>query len=417
MVRRLLLGALTLWAAAAAAINTDTAIFDSRFQTLTVQVEDAFMMPDVVRLGTNDRLIISFDEIGDDYSELRYRLVHCNADWQPSRLQESEFVDGFNEGIVEDYAFSTNTYVHYVNYRIVFPNEQVVPLVSGNYLLQVFPQDEPSQTLLQARVAVAETAVTVTPRATSRTDRGFNTEYQQVEFTINQSAFPVGNPYQDLAVTVEQNRTPESMRTVSHPMRVEGNSIVFSHDQNLIFNASNEFRRFETVRVDLPGMHTDSVTWGGTNYHAWLTADEPRYESSYIYDSTQQGRFMIDEYYASDPSLGADYVTVHFTLQMPEMPGYDIFVDGDLTRHSRDARYRMAYDHSDGAYHLQLPLKQGSYNYQYVMRPPGGKTPASPSPIEGDKYETRNEYLIKVFHRPPGARADRLIGFAFTLPD
>ncbi len=396
----------------AAAADTSPAIFNPRFQTLQVQLEGAFMLPPVARLGTSDRIIISFDEIADDYSELRYRLTHCNADWQPSRLMESEYLEGFNEAPVDDYAFSSNTYIHYVNYRIAIPSDDMQPLVSGNYLLQVYPQDDPSETILQARLSLAETMMPVAAGVTSRTDMGFNTEFQQLELAVDRSAFPVGNPYQDLVVTVEQNNSPDTRRTAAPPLRVEGNRIVYAHDPNLVFKASNEFRRFETVRIDYAGMHTESMEWGGSNYHAYLMTDGSRKDADYVYDSTQRGRFMIDEYNSTDPALGADYVTVHFTLDAPEVIGGDVYVDGDFTLHSRDDRYKMTYDVNDRLYRLQLPLKQGSYNYQYVVKARDGRTPATTSPIEGDKYETVNEYLVKVYHRPPGSRGDRLVGFA-----
>lgn len=406
---------LSLAALAVSASDTSTAILNPDFRTLRTELEGAFLLPPVARLGTSDRIIISFDEIGDDYSRLRYRLIHCNADWQPSRLLESEYLKGFNEAEIEDFAFSSNTYVHYVNYRIAIPSDDMQPLVSGNYLLQVFEADDPDDIILQTRFSLSEGAVAVGGTASGRTDKGFNTSFQQVDFAIDASGFNIGNPYQDLAITVTQNNSPDTERTVSHPIRVTGKEIVFEHNPDLVFDASNEFRRFETVRVDYPGMHVDSVTWGGTNWHAWLAEDFPRGDSDYIYDSTQRGRFMIDEFNATDPDLGADYVTVHFTLDAPEIMDGDIYLDGDLTLHSRDSRYKMQYDRSRGLYTLQLPLKQGSYNYQYVAVPKGRKGKGTSSPVEGDKFETINEYLVKVFHRPPGSRGDRLIGASTIL--
>ena len=63
-------------------------ILDSRFRTLKTSVAGEFMAAPVIRLGTNDRIVVNFDEIGEDNSFLQYRLIHCNADWEPSRLVE-----------------------------------------------------------------------------------------------------------------------------------------------------------------------------------------------------------------------------------------------------------------------------------------------------------------------------------------
>lgn len=390
-------------------LDTSTSIFRDDVKTLQVRNMNDFMGPEVIRFGTGDRLAINFDIIGDDHEYLRYRLIHCNSDWQPSRLMESEYVDGFNEAEVLDYAYSSNTYIHYVNYNIEIPNPDLPILTSGNYLLQVFPESEPDDIILQARFSISENSTMVNGNITSRTDKGFNTEYQQVSLAIDAAGMSGINPYQDLIVTVEQNRRPETMRTVSHPLRIDRGAVIFEHDMNLVFDAGNEYRRFETVRSDYPGMHVDSVKFGGSNWHAWLAQDEFRKDKEYIYDQTQHGRFKIDEYNSTEPDLGADYVTVHFTLDAPQIAGAGIYVDGDFALHQFKESNRMKYDFNDGLYHAYIPLKQGSYNYQYVVVPDGTRE-ALAAPIEGNKYETHNEYLVKVFLRTPGSRGDRLIG-------
>lgn len=391
-----------------AVVNTSTAIFDRDVRTLKVTNPDNFMAPAVIRLGTSDRLFVNFDIIGESHEYLRYKLIHCNADWQPSRLLESEYVDGFNEAQITDYAYSSNTYVHYVNYNIEIPNPDMPILASGNYVLQVYPEGEPEEPLLQARFSVTENSMPATGAMTTRTDMGFNTEYQQLIIAAD-AACGRYNPYQDFVVTVMQNNRPETMRTLQHPLRVDGTEVIFEHDPTLIYPAGNEYRRFETVRADYPGMHVDSVKFGGTNWHAWLAPDTPRVGHDYSYDSTQHGRFMIDEYSSTDPDLGADYVTVHFTLDSPEIVGGDVYINGDFTLNNLSDSNRMRYDHNSKLYTAQIPLKQGSYNYQYVVVPKGGGYP-DPAIIEGNKYETNNEYLVQVFLRLPGSRADRLVG-------
>lgn len=398
--------------------DTSTGVFDPLVKTLSVRNSDFFMAPNVIRMGSDDHLTINFDIIGDSHEYLRYRLIHCNADWQPSRLLESEFIDGFNEAQVSDYAYSSNTYIHYVNYNISIPNDDIRLTAGGNYLLQVYREDNPDDVILQARFSVSENILQVNGIVTSRTDRGFNTQWQQLELDIDAAGIPAVNPYQDLIITITQNNRPETTRTITHPLRVEGNHVVYAHDQNLIFDAGNEYRRFETVRTDYPGMHTDSVIFGGTNWHAYLAPDFPRSGKNYSYDRTQHGRFLINEYNATDPNLGADYVTVHFTLDSPEIVGADIYVDGDFAHNRHTSANRMTYDYDTGLYTAEIPLKQGSYNYQYVTLPKGSDAPsyrngsksASPAVIEGNFYETENEYLVKVFLRTPGSRADRLIG-------
>ena len=392
-----------------AAQDTEQQIFRENVRSLTVYNPDNFMAPPVIRFGSGDRLNINFDIISEDTEYLRYRIIHCNADWQPSRLMESEYLDGFNEVAIDDYAFSTNTYIHYVNYNITIPNQELPILVSGNYILQVYPEYEPDELLLQARFSVSEEIAPLAAALTTRTDKGVNSEYQQLFFNVDISSIENINPYQDLLVMITQNNRPETARIISHPMRVEKTKVIFEHDPNLIFEASNEYRRFETVRTDYPGMHVDSVKFKDGIWHAWLKPDFSRLHKEYIFDKTQHGRFKIDEYNSTEPDLASDYVMVHFSLDPGEYQNGYIFVDGDFTNHRFEESNRLKYDWNDGLYHAEIPLKQGSYNYQYIVIPEEGGFHSTKN-IEGNKFETQNEYLIQVFLRLPGSRADRLIG-------
>ena len=367
------------------------------------------MSPPIIRIGTADRLNINFDIIGDDFEYLRYKLIHCNSDWQPSSLMESEYLNGFNEAEIFDYAFSTNTYIHYVNYNITIPNPDLPIIHSGNYLLQVYPEYEPDNWILQARFSVSEQISIIKGGITTRTDQGVDNEYQQLFFNVDISSINTVNPYQDIIISITQNNRPETMRLLTHPIRVDAGKVVFEHAPQLIFEAGNEYRRFETVRTDYPGMHVDSVKYLDGIWHAWLRQDVARVHKEYSYDKTQHGRFKIDEYNSTEPDLSGDYIMVHFSLDPIEYQKGTIFVDGDFTQHQFDDSNLMRYDWNDGLYHADLPLKQGSYNYQYIVLPENGGLP-SPRSIEGNKYETQNEYLVQAFLRMPGSRGDRLIG-------
>lgn len=411
----LALGALR---SAGAQPDTSTRIFHPLARTLTVTVADDLMRPAVLTPADADRLTFSFDIIGDDRRYLRCRLLHCDADWRPSRLVESEYVDGFNEAEIGNYAFSSNTYVHYVNYRFTIADDGLRPLVSGNYLWQVYDESDPDDILLQARFRVAEQSVGIGGYADGRTSRGVNTGFQQLRLEVNVANAGVPNPYTDLIVEVTRNDRPDTRRLIMHPQRVEGTKVVYDYDPALIFAAGNEYRRFETVRVNYEGMHIAEAGFDGRMHYALVATDSERASHPYIYDSTQRGRYKIDEYNATDPDLGADYVLTAFTLDYPEIMDGDVYVEGDLALRGYTDLNRMKYDRDSGAYTLTLPLKQGSYNYQYAVLPKEGGSAGLAAPaaddalIEGNHYETVNEYNVYVYQRTPGARYDRLLGAA-----
>lgn len=398
------------------ALDTMPGAFDDRIRTMQITHSAGDFAPPVIVIGTNDRLTFSFDQLADDRSFFRYRLIHCNADWQPSGLVDSEIVDGFNEGTIDDYDFSQGTTVNYVNYRFVIPNEQIVPLVSGNYLLTVYPENEPEKIVAQWRFMVSENVARIGAELTTHTDKDYNQNHQQLSVSVDTERIDVSDPFNDMTVMVQQNGRLDNEIALRHPMRMSGRKAIYEHSSPLIFEAGNEYRRFETVSLDYPGMHIAENAFINPYYHTVLMTDTPRASEQYLYDSTQQGRFKIREYDSDDADTKADYVVVHFSLECPPMPETMIFIDGDLTSRRFDESSRMMYNPVSGLYEKALLLKQGSYNYQYLTVAPGQNS-GHASVIEGDKYQTVNEYLIKVYTRRPGDRFDRLIGVTQIVSD
>lgn len=391
----------------------ETRSFSDRFKTLRTQVEGRELFPPIIDLNTNEHITISFDEMTEEVSYLQYSLVHCNADWRPSALSDLEYLDGFNTNPIEEFDFSMATFAHYVHYSLTLPNEDVQFKVSGNYVLLVYPENEPERVLLQVCFSVYENNILVAPSATSRTDIDYNREHQQVSVTLNANNYRIQNPYNELKVSVTQNGRRDNEVTVNRPLRVQGCQIFFDHDRNLIFEAGNEFRRFEMVATRYAGLGVANIYHFDPYYHVELTPVKPRSESSYLYDQTQNGRFVIRQSGASDSDTEADYFVVHFTLDSDPIPGGKIYIDGELTNHLYSPYNEMVYNPQTEQYEKTLLLKQGSYNYQYLFLPDGTRT-ATAAPVEGNYYQTVNEYLVKVYHRAPGERYDRLIGIGMS---
>lgn len=406
-----LLAAISAWAE-----DTMTGIFDDSFHTLRISVNDNYMAPPVLMLDSGDELTISFDEITESNSYLRYSLMHCNANWTQSSLVESEFLDGFNFGNVDDYEYSQLTATHYVNYRITLPNDRFRFKVSGNYLLRVYRDDDLETTLLQARFMVSESTATVTADVLGVTDIDYNDAHQQVSVAVDATNAKIEDVFNDMMVYVSQNGRLDNEVMVRQPLRVSGKTAYYEHLRPLIFPAGNEYRRMETVSTTYPGMNVESVDYYDPYYHATLTTDYPRSADKYIYDQTQSGRFFVREYNSSNSDTEADYVVTHFTLDAPELPGKYIFLDGDFTSRRFDPQSLMTYNRATGRYEKTLLLKQGAYNYQYLTVDAGSiNSAASTSAIEGDFYQTRNEYLVKVYTRRRGERYDRLIGVTTVM--
>lgn len=393
---------------AADASDTSTGIFHPAFKTLQVEVEGAPYQPDVIMLGEEaDRIVISFDELADERRYMRYELIHCDRNWQPEGLVDSEFLDGFNQGEVDDYRYSDASLVHYVHYTIRIPGNGIRITIPGNYLVRVYDESNPDVTLLQARFGVCDFTMRAGAEVTSRTDIDTNVSHQQVSVIVDTRDTDVRDLFSDITVTVTQNGRPDNEVSVNRPLRAAADKLYFEHNRNLIFDAGNEYRRFETISTQFTPMGVEAVSYKAPVYDMRLFTDLPRTGSGYLYDQTQHGRFLVREYNSADSDTGADYVMTDFSLEMPRLDGMEIFLDGDFTCRRFGPESRMVWNNATSRYENSMLLKQGSYNYQYLAVP-AGSLKGNTSTVEGDYYETVNEYEIRVYHRRPGERFDRL---------
>lgn len=396
--------------ALASGVESD-GVFNPALKTLQLTVDGELPQSQpVIDLDGERRLTVSFDVLGDDRDYLCWRLLHCDADWQVDGLTETDFLPGFNYARIENAAFSRATSVHYVHYWFTVPDGDMRPLVSGNYLLQIFAEDNPDDVWAQCRLRVSEQTARIGGSVSGRTDVDFNAAHQQLSLRVQPERGLVNDPYGELYVVVEQNDRPDTRRTVVQPLRIQGDELVYEHRPELIFPAANEYRRAELISTQWPGMGVERIDYANGGYVVTLQPDAPRSDRAYAFDRTQQGRYVVRQYESDRPETDADYVWTDFELRMPEDLSMDVFVEGELTGRRTAEESRMTYDAASQSYRLRLLLKQGAYNYQYVSR--RGETAASPSEIEGDRYQTLNRYSVSVYYRPHGRRYDRLIGTA-----
>ena len=409
------LALLTMAASAQSRVDTRPRIFDSNVRSVKVCLASNMYLPPVLMMGGNDRLIVNFDYLDYDVHYLRYSVTHCNADWQPSQLVESEYVSGFNYADIDDYEQSEATYVHYFNYQFMLPNDDMEFLVSGNYLLTVYEQDDPSNILFQTRFSLCEGKVGVYPQVTSRTDVEYNNRFQQVSFEVRYKPNQIKDPYSEFTCVVTQNSRQDNEVVVKRPMMVGVDHVNYDHNRDLIFPAGNEFRRFETVSAHSINMGVQSIRYYEPMYHAILMVDEPRANMQYLYDQTQFGRFTIRNAEAyGENLLEADYMITHFTLNTNgKLNGGNVWLYGEFTDAYPSSQSLMKYDAASGCYTADLLLKQGAYNYMYLWVP-DGTSMGQTFRLEGDHYETVNEYLVKVYDRPIGERFDRLLGYGIA---
>lgn len=382
-------------------------IFVDNIKSLQVKPNGEWGEQPVMPLGGANYMEISFDDLQHNFVRYTYTITHCNADWKQSDLIRSEYMDGFDDNRIDEYDQSMNTEMEYNHYTFTLPNEDVKLLVSGNYIVNIF-EDGEDEPVARACFSVIEPHVGIAMELSGNTDIDTYASHQQLSFVINYSGFQTRNAIDELIPVVRQNNRWDNAVYNLKPTFMRVNEMVYEHNRNLIFEAGNEFRRFEILDRHVPTMRIDRMRYDGDYYHATVMTDEQR--TAYLFDRDQNGRYWVRNGNNVDNDTESDYYYTHFRLEMPQIPGGDLYISGDMTNYSMTEDFKMEYNLLEHAYELVLPLKQGSYNYQYLFLRDGNSV-AEATPSEGSFHQTENEYSVYVYYRPFGTRYDKLVGF------
>ena len=389
-------------------------INDDNIRSLQVVANHKWMELPIMVLN-DGKMCIDFDDLTHTYRRLTYRLVHCEADWKLSvGLFESDVVDGFIAGnTIDDVKESTLTNTLYTHYHLDIPNDKCRPKLSGNYRLSVYDEDDNSvdRPLLTACFMLtepAESSMGVRLNITTQTDQSINREHQQAEMQVDYGNYMVSNPQQQIKTVVLQNRNWLDARWNSKPQYVMSNSLRWAHNQNYIFWAGNEYRKFEILSTDVTTMGVDKISWDGKNFHANLFPTTPFL--NYLYDEDADGAFLIRNSDNVDINTTSDYILTHFQLNTHFPYPYRIFLNGDWTYDRLLPAYEMTYNTAGGYYEAVVPLKLGYYNYQFLATDEQGRL--SSFRVDNSHYQTENSYQALVYFRPQGGRTDKLVGYA-----
>lgn len=384
-------------------------IFNNRIKSLQVMAGTRWLDMPIITLNSGEDINISFDDMTHEYHRYMYKIEHCEADWTPSEdLFENDYINGFaSDNPIEDSQESLNTNDLYTHYKLKLPNERCQIKLSGNYKITIYDENNNNEKILEAFFMVNENVVNLSMTSTSNTDDDINGSHQQLSIQLNYGKLKVTDWQKEIKTTIIQNGRWDNAVTNPTPQYIMSDGLKWEHNKSLIFNGGNEYHKFEILDVFHPTMGVESVNWDGNKYHAFLWPNEPR--PSYIYDEDANGAFIIRNSNNTDVDYTSQYMTVHFQLKAPKQNG-DIYLNAKWTYDLFLPEYRMEWNTQKECYECDVQLKQGYYNYQYLIMSSEGTV--KPVSTEGNFFQTENCYQTLVYYKGIGERTDRLVGMA-----
>lgn len=365
----------------------------------------------VIQLNTDEKLLLSFDDLEDEVKSYSYKIQHCNSNWEPSELMNNEYSEGFSTDQINDYQFSLNTTTPYIHYNLIFPTDYLRITKSGNYIISVFETDNESKPAFKRKFKIVDPKIKIEAHVKPPISIKFKKNKQEIGFKIFLNNLYVPNPEALLKVVIMQNHGTGYEITDLHPVRNQGSTLDYNFNNKSIFYGGNEFRPLNIKSLKYKSERINSIDYLRDGYHISLYQDQLRDKSQYTMEDDINGKKLIKTEDDQNSSTEANYCWVHFKLQAkPHLIGKNIFLLGKLTEGLSAEDTRMSYNAENNSFEGLLFLKQGYYDYQYIVKEQGNLTNQI-SLTEGSHYETKNEYSIFVYYREPGTLYDQLIGF------
>ena len=370
----------------------------------------------VLVLGSEDRLLLRFDVLGAEVEGYRYKIQHCDSRWQVDELEPYEYMNGFEEGPINNYNSSFTTLTDYVNYYEYIPSQYSQFLISGNYVVTVTRQDEPDSVLLTRRFCVVEGSLKADVSVGVPYDNVSIFERREVDVALKENRDyrgsmlpPTLNPAY-FRVVVQQNGRTDNMRELPFG-GYESGVLCYRYKNENVFEGGNTFRYFDISNIRTAMYNVVQIEEYGGEWYAMLRPLEDRSGKSFITEQTLNGGMKVNVWDRTNKQTEADYVYVNFMLPMrsPFMNG-SVHVVGELTQWKLDEGSRMEYDPEMQAYRLRLLLKQGYYAYQLLFVPKGESRGLTET-LEGNHYEMPNDYRVYVYYRGLNDRYDRLVAY------
>lgn len=377
----------------------------SYIKTIQFKGGTEFSQLPIIRLGQSIEL--SFDALNGKEEDFYYTITHHNFDWSPSDLSQSEYLDGFDDVRITSYENSLNTLQIYSHYNLRIPNRDTRGLKkSGNYLLSIF--DSYGDLVFTRKFIVIENIASVRVEIKRSRDLNLIKEKQVVQFSINSPNLILINPKQTVKTLVLQNSNLKQAITDLVPQYTMGNELIYKYDKEASFGGGNEFFAFDNkdVRSATNGIRSVALS---DLYDNYLFTNIARYNRPYTYNPDINGNFVVRKIDAQNQNIEAEYVRMHFNLQYLEDIGdKEIHLYGNFNNWTIDDSTYMRYDPQTDTYRNTRLFKQGFYNYKYVLVNRDGSIDSAA--IDGDFWETENDYTVIAYYRELGGRYDRVIG-------
>ncbi len=366
----------------------------------------------VYNVNSGGSFQLMFDDLDADYKSYYYTYQLCDYNWQPVDISPFDYIKGFTQNRINTYRYSSIALTKYTHYEASLPEQNSVIRRSGNYLLKVFLNGDTSELVFTKRLLVVDQKASINASVVQLLGAQNFTTYQKVRFTITTEDINAFSAAQQVKVVILQNNRWDNAQKDIVPTFVRGNVLDYSNNDIAQFAAGKEWRWLDLRSFTLQGDRIDHADYKKKSTDMFVKKDVDRSGQRYVYYPDLNGTYIITTFESINPFWQSDYASVHFNFATNDGKPFDkknIYLSAAFTNYELSDKYKMKFNDSTNRYEISVPMKQGYYSYTYTLVNEDGVADNT-NILEGNYWETENNYTILVYYKSLSDRTDQLIG-------
>lgn len=359
----------------------------------------------VVTLGGNEQLVLSFDYLDNQNRQFSVEVSYRTQTWEESNLPASAYLESFFKTYIQSSEKSFTERPSYYHVEYTFPNPQLNPSQSGNYLLEVYNY-EGTDLLFSLPFFISEDEGVLQ----TRIERLFaqRQDGRSLDQPFSTYRYPpfIDFPQFDLSLSYVPLPFWGHMRKADQVSTITPGQLTGNLNRSAAFVADRSFLSLDLTTLQADGREILEYQPAVNPPKVILQRDVQHLESTDAY-------WTGSDFHSSFDERQGNYAQVAFTLETDSTvtTNADIYIVGEFNNWMIQDKNKMSYNRQTNLWEGQALVKQGQYPYTYIMTRNGALVNLF---LGLSAFSIPQRYLTFIYFKDPTRNFDRLLQVELT---
>ncbi|WP_322575598.1 type IX secretion system plug protein domain-containing protein [Fodinibius sp.] len=355
----------------------------------------------IIELNSSQKLLLSFDYLGTQSRQFRVTVDHYDKSWNRSGIGPNTYLDSFSETTIQSSKVSYGQRPSYHHITFSFPNNELQPAVSGNYLIKVYSANGNSLLFSMPFFITEDEGQIETTVERLFAQRNDGRPLDQLFSTFNYPDF-VEYPQFDLSMAFVQNQFWGRTKQVKFLDTITPDQLRGYIERENAFVGNYEFKYLNLQNFDVDSQQILEYQPGVTPPRVILRRDVQHLDTNPSWSQADISEGIPDD------DRNSNYAQVEFRLQTDNSipPSSKIYIVGHFNNWMVNELNQMSFDSDTQMWTGQALIKQGTYTYKYVLVQDNQVNDLA---LDQGFLSAKQEYLTFIYFKDPDKNFDRLL--------